>query len=120
MSDDTTTAGGYPRGLRLSDAQDSTLRRWPMERIRPKSVALGVRSLFAEVDALRAENAALRARVEALAASLFEIRDYCAELHDGDDVERLAYRVTGMANGALNEYFAALAAAERAAPEGKG
>lgn len=59
MSDETTTVGGYPRGLRLSNAQDQTLRRWPLDRIRPKAVALGVRSLIAEVDALRERAAAL-------------------------------------------------------------
>lgn len=61
---DRTTAGGYYGGLRLSDAQDETLRRWPLDRIRPKTVALGVRSLLAEVDALRAERDAMQARAE--------------------------------------------------------
>lgn len=63
MSDGTTTtgrrepdpreAGVYPSGLRLGERQEQVLRGWPLERIRPKSVALGVRSLIAEVDALR-------------------------------------------------------------------
>lgn len=59
MSDETTTVGGYPRGLRLSNAQDETLRHWPLERIKPKAVALGVRFLFAEVDSLRERVVAL-------------------------------------------------------------
>lgn len=42
-------------GLRLGVEQERRLRAWPADRIRPKSIALGVRSLLAEVDALRAE-----------------------------------------------------------------
>lgn len=60
---------------------------------------------------LMAQLAASEQRAAALVEALFEIRDYCAELHEGDDVERLTYRVVGMANGAINEYYAALAAA---------
>lgn len=41
-------------GLRLGREQERRLRAWPTGRIRPKSVALGVLSLLAEVDALRA------------------------------------------------------------------
>ena len=54
-------AGAYSNGLRLGMMQERTLRRWPLERIRPKSVALGLRSLLAEVDALRAERDEARA-----------------------------------------------------------
>jgi len=54
VSDERTSAGWHPPGLRLGIAQERQLRRWPLERIKPKSVALGVRSLFAEIDALRA------------------------------------------------------------------
>lgn len=63
----SSEAGVYPSGLRLSNAQDQTLRRWPLERIRPKSVALGLRSLIAEVDALRERVAALEAGGNAMA-----------------------------------------------------
>jgi hypothetical protein len=41
------------RGLRLGVLQEQRMREWPKERIRPKSVALGVLSLLADVDALR-------------------------------------------------------------------
>lgn len=45
-------ADGQP-GLRLGVEQERRLRLWPKDRIRPKSVALGVISLLAEVQALR-------------------------------------------------------------------
>lgn len=51
---------GERRRLRLGRVQEQRLRQWPKDRIRPKSVALGVMSLLAEVDALRAERDALR------------------------------------------------------------
>jgi hypothetical protein len=57
---------GYPRGLRLSEAQDRALRSWPRERIRPKSVALGVMSLLAELDATRQELETARAERDKL------------------------------------------------------
>lgn len=69
-------AAGLPSGLRLGAEQERRLRRWPKDRIRPKSVALGVISLLAEVDHLRAEladqaaNAALRQAVTELLADL--------------------------------------------------
>jgi hypothetical protein len=67
----------------------------------------------ARLTALLAERDAKIARLEGALAgtesALFEIRDYCAELQDGDTLERLAYRVVGMANGAINDYYAALA-----------
>ena len=67
------------RGLRLSAAQEQALRRWPTERIRPKSVALGVLSLLAEVDALRAELEHERARTLALSDALaYVAREGCA------------------------------------------
>jgi hypothetical protein len=56
--DARSEAGWYPSGLRLGLGQERGLRRWPANRIRPKSIALGVRSLFAEVDALRIQLAA--------------------------------------------------------------
>lgn len=59
-------AAGLPSGLRLGIAQERALRQWPKERIRPKSVALGVISLLAEVDHLRAELADLRQKYGAL------------------------------------------------------
>jgi hypothetical protein len=59
-----------------------------------------------------AEIARLRTALAGTESALFEIRDYCAELQDGDTLERLAYRVAGMANGAINDYYAALAGGE--------
>lgn len=49
-----------PMGLRLGTLQERRLRAWPKDRVRPKSVALGVISLLAEVDALRSERNAFR------------------------------------------------------------
>jgi hypothetical protein len=57
--------------LRLGPHQEQVLRRWPIERIRPKSVALGIVSLFAEIDALRKDHGA--------AAELARVKE-CAEL----------------------------------------
>lgn len=54
------------RGLRLGVEQEKRLRAWPKDRIRPKSVALGVMSLLAEVDALRAELAGMTADRDAI------------------------------------------------------
>jgi hypothetical protein len=71
--DARSEAGWYPSGLRLGLGQERGLRRWPANRIRPKSIALGVRSLFAEVDALRIQLAASEAalaRAEARTAGL--------------------------------------------------
>lgn len=44
-------------GVRLSEHQERTLRSWPLDRIRPKSIALGLISLCAEIDHLRAAQA---------------------------------------------------------------
>lgn len=41
-------------GYRLGGIQERRLRRWPLDRIRPKGVADGLVAVFAEVDALRA------------------------------------------------------------------
>lgn len=46
-----------PSGLRLGLLQEQKLRAWPKDRIRPKSIATGVISLLAEIDALRGEAA---------------------------------------------------------------
>lgn len=56
----TAAAGGGHQGLRLGALQERRLRAWPKDRIRPKSVALGVISLLAEVDRLRTERDAFR------------------------------------------------------------
>jgi hypothetical protein len=71
-----------------------------------------VERMTARIAALEAENRRLRGALAGTESALFEIRDYCAELHDGDTLERLAYRVVGMANGAINDYYAALAGGE--------
>lgn len=67
--------GAYPAGLRLSSAQDRLLRRWPLSRIRPKSVALGMRSLIAEVDTLRAERDAALAQLARMTHHLRQERE---------------------------------------------
>ncbi len=54
-------------GLRLGLVQEERLRAWPKDRIRPKSVALGLISLLAEVDALRAALEAVTAERDELA-----------------------------------------------------
>lgn len=59
-------------GLRLGVRQEQRLRDWPKERIRPKSVALGVMSLLAEVEALRRELGAVRQAGDALAELLVD------------------------------------------------
>lgn len=57
---DPDRLANHRSGLRLGDVQEQRLRAWPKDRIRPKSVALGVISLLAEVDALRVEREAFR------------------------------------------------------------
>jgi hypothetical protein len=86
--DARSEAGWYPSGLRLGLGQERGLRRWPANRIRPKSIALGVRSLFAEVDALRIQLAASEAalaRAEARTAAAKAAREACiVAIHRGD------------------------------------
>lgn len=65
-------------GLRLGIEQERRLRMWPKDRIRPKSVALGVISLLAEVVALRQERAEARRRLAAVVGALEECR---AQVH---------------------------------------
>ena len=89
-------------GLRLGALQEKRLRAWPKDRIRPKSVALGVISLLSEIDHLRAEVAErdvllegivavntvqggrTRIAVEETALSVDEIRVYLAARSEED------------------------------------
>lgn len=56
--------------MRLGVRQEQMLRAWPKDRIRPKSVALGVISLLAEVEALRDERDAAARRLAELERAL--------------------------------------------------
>lgn len=58
---------------------------------------------------LRREDAEVIVAVQAMLDTLFEIRDDCAEIHEGDDLERLAYRIAERANGAINRVIGAAA-----------
>jgi hypothetical protein len=61
---------------------------------------------------LKREDAEVIVAAQALLDVLFEIRDDCAEIHEGDDLLKLAYRVVEMANGAINSVLAACAKRE--------
>lgn len=76
-------------GLRLGKEQERRLRAWPKDRIRPKSVALGVISLLAEVDALRAE----LGRVVAM------LDEYAGQCDNGDCSLCMRYRALRAAGG---------------------
>lgn len=58
---------------------------------------------------LNREDAEVIIAAQATLDALFEIRDDCADLHEGDDLQRLAYRVAATANGAINRVLAACA-----------
>ena len=58
---------------------------------------------------LKREDAEVIVAAQAMLDVLFEIRDDCAEIHEGDDLQKLAYRVAATANGAINRVIAATA-----------
>jgi hypothetical protein len=67
----------HQQGLRLGVEQERRLRAWPKDRIRPKSVALGVISLLAEVDALTDERDTARAELAQAEAERAALRQAC-------------------------------------------
>ena len=79
-------------GLRLGALQEQRLRAWPTERIRPKSVALGVRSLLAEVSALRSERDALAAENQAQRDQMRDVIDCLCRVLDGSSPFSLTQR----------------------------
>jgi hypothetical protein len=103
-------------GLRLGVVQEQRLRQWPKDRIRPKSVALGVMSLLAEVDALRAEARQAEQCTDRAEAALAQWKDYADRV--SDLLVKLTPTIGHIVTSPYLRAFDALAGSQPAAREG--